>query len=73
MTATVSALEPKRLATTLYTELRNVRGLNDFERRTLAAIMARAMWREGYRRDPQASEMPVVGPGQQTIFDQEGA
>lgn len=73
MTATVSALEPKVLARTLYTELRNVRGLNDFERRTLAAIMARAMWLHGYRRDPGAAEMPVVGPGQQTMFGEERA
>lgn len=72
VTATVSAIEPKLIMNTVYTELRNVRGLNEFERKTLAAIIGRAMWKAGYRRNPEATDGPLVGPGQQTMFE-EGA
>ncbi len=67
MTAVTIPLEPRVLCNTVYKELCGVKDFSDSERRMLASLIARGLWKAGWRRGAEA-EMPVVGPGQEVLF-----
>lgn len=73
MTATVTVIQIKVLERRVYDVLRKSpvgRVFSDEFVRTLASVIARSVWKEGFR--PAAEPEHVVHVGQQTIF-KEGA
>lgn len=73
MAASVTVIQPRILAKLIYDELQKspVRKVfTDEFVRTLASVLARAAWKEGFRQT-EPPDHPV-NPGQQTMF-KEGA